>query len=63
MSLKSSSEVSSVTLSTGFSPRAASTDSAVLSMVPPTQKPRALMVSAPVISCTTSIALMGAFSM
>ena len=58
VSVKSRNEVSSVALATGFSPRAASTDSAVPRMVPPTQKPSALSVFAPVISCTTLIALM-----
>ncbi len=45
VSLKSRKEVSKVALATGFLPRAASTDSAVPRMVPPTQKPRALSLS------------------
>ena len=63
VSVKSSSVVSSVALATGFSPRAASTASAVPRMVPPTQKPSALIVFAPVMSCTAWIALMAASSM
>ena len=46
-------EVNSVALATGFSPRAASTASAEPNMVPPTQKPRVLMLSAPVTSWVT----------
>ena len=63
VSLKSSSVVSSVIECAGCSPRAASTASAVLRMVPPTQKPKVFIVSARVILRTTSMALMGAFSM
>ena len=63
VSLKSSSVVSSVTDCAGCRPRAASTASAVARMVPPTQKPSVLMVFAPVISCTTSMARMAASSM
>ncbi len=63
MSEKSSSVVSSVTLAAGFSPRASITDSAVATMVPPTQKPSALIWSLPLISRTTSIALIAPFSM
>ncbi len=63
VSVKSSKAVRKVALATGFCPRAASTVSAVPNMVPPTQKPRALMLSAPVISCVTRIALMTASSM
>ena len=67
VSLKSTSVVSSVRADTGFSPRAASTASAVVRMVPPTQKPRALIcppfLSWPVISCTRWMASMAACSM
>ncbi|MNU06584.1 hypothetical protein D3C72_2518290 [compost metagenome] len=63
VSVKSISVVRKVALWTGSSPRAASTASALLSMVPPTQKPSALMVSAPVMSCVTPIALRTASSM
>ena len=63
VSVKSSSVVRKVALATGFSPRAASTASAVARMVPPTQKPRALMVLEPVMSCTAWMASMAAFSM
>ena len=63
VSLKSSSVVSRVIDSAGCSPRAASTASAVDKIVPPTQKPRVLIVAAPVMPCTTSIALIGPFSM
>ena len=52
VSLKSRNVVSSVTDAAGFSPRAASTASAVLRMVPPTQKPSALICLLPPISCT-----------
>ncbi len=60
---KSRKVVSSVTLSAGCWPRAASTPRPVASSVPPTQKPSVLIVFAPVISCTTSIARITAFSM
>ena len=43
VSVKSSNVVSSVMLAAGFSPRAASTASAVARMVPPTQKPSVLI--------------------
>jgi hypothetical protein len=55
--------VRNVTLATGFSPRAASTASAVDKMVPPTQKPSALILGAPVIVCTVWMASMAACSM
>ncbi|MNT95015.1 hypothetical protein D3C72_2368130 [compost metagenome] len=58
VSEKSMSVVKNVALATGSSPRAASTASALLRMVPPTQKPRALICSAPVMFCTTSMAAM-----
>ena len=51
--------VSSVTVASLSSPRAASTPEAQLRMVPPTQKPSAWILSTPVISRTTSIALSG----
>jgi hypothetical protein len=63
VSLKSSSVVSRVTELAGCSPRAASTASAVARMVPPTQKPRVLILSYPVISCTTLMAARGPCSM
>ena len=63
VSVKSTSVVSSVTADTGFSPRAASTASAVVRMVPPTQKPSALICLAPVMSCTVWMAWMAASSM
>ena len=67
LSLKSSSVVSSVVLATGCAPRAASTASAVVSMVPPTQKPRALMLWSvprlPTMSCVTPMAWITASSM
>jgi len=44
--------VKKVALATGFSPRAANTARAVDKMVPPTQKPRALIFGAPVMACT-----------
>jgi hypothetical protein len=56
VSLKSRKVVSSVTDAAGFSPRAASTASAVLNMVPPTQKPSVLICLLPVMSCTVWIA-------
>jgi hypothetical protein len=55
--------VSSVTDCAGCLPRAASTASAVVRIVPPTQKPSVLMVCAPVRSCTTSIARIAALPM
>ena len=61
--LKSSSVVSKVTLAAGFWPRPASTARAVDSKVPPTQNPRVLICSAPLMSRTTSIARMTASSM
>ena len=63
MLLKSSNVVSSVMLATGFSPRAASTASAVARIVPPTQKPSVLILALPLISCTTPIARIAASSM
>ena len=63
VSVKSIRVVSSVSEATGFSPRAASTASAVVRMVPPTQKPSALICLAPVMSCTRWIASMAACSM
>ncbi|MNV98123.1 hypothetical protein D3C71_1933420 [compost metagenome] len=58
MSVKSISVVRKVALATGSSPRAASTASALHRIVPPTQKPSALIWSAPVMFCTTSTAAM-----
>ncbi len=63
VSVKSSSVVRKVALATGFSPRWASTASAVHRMVPPTQNPSALMVFARQIARTTAIALIAACSM
>jgi len=55
--------VSKVALTSGFSPRAASTASAVVRIVPPTQNPSALIALAPEISRVTWIARMAACSM
>ena len=63
VSVKSTKVVKKVALLTGSSPRAASTPSADASMVPPTQKPKALMVGAPVISRVTRMASITAPSM
>ena len=63
MLLKSSKVVSKVMLETGFSPRAASTASAVARIVPPTQKPSALIFALPLITWTRPIALIAASSM
>ena len=63
VSEKSINVVSKVSAATGFWPRAASTASAVVRMVPPTQKPSALICLAPVMSCTVAMAVMAAFSM
>ena len=63
VSVKSSRVVRKVALATGFCPRAASTDSAVAKIVPPTQNPSALMARAWVISCTTAMAWIAAFPM
>ena len=63
VSLKSRKVVSSVMLTAGRSPRAASTASAVARIVPPMQKPRVLICFWPVISCTTLIARSTAPSM
>ena len=60
---KSRKEVSSVTLAAGCSPRAASTARAVARIVPPMQKPKVLILSLPLISCTRPIARMTASSM
>ena len=60
---KSSSVVKSVRLDAGLSPRANIIDSAVATMVPPTQKPNVLTWSWPVISRTTSMALIAPVSM
>jgi len=63
VSVKSSSVVRKVALATGFSPRCASTASAVHRMVPPTQKPSALIFSLRLISRTTAMARIAASSM
>jgi len=63
VSVKSISVVRKVALATESSPRAASTASALESMVPPTQKPSALIFSAPLISLTAWMALITAPSM
>ena len=60
---KSRKVVSSVTLSAGCLAARREHAQAVASSVPPTQKPSVLIVFAPVISCTTSIARITAFSM
>ena len=62
VSSKSSKVVSKVRLAAGCSPRAASTASAVATMVPPTQKPKALTLSLPEIARATSIASIAPFS-
>ena len=56
VSVKSIRVVKKVALATGFSPRAAKTAKALLKIVPPTQKPSALICLAPVNSRTVSMA-------
>ena len=59
---KSTKVVSKVALATGSSPRAASTAKALVSKVPPTQKPKALTCGILAICLATSIAWITPFS-